>query len=249
MTHSAEKIHLLDKKVALWQPAQGYKASTDSVFVAAACPVKAGQTVLDMGCSAGNITFPLLWRVPKAVITGLDIQQDYLDLAIKNKEESFPHSQLDFIHADIRNFTIANARQRFDHVVTNPPYLEAGTHLTSPDKGKAIARGHNAAENTQTLKEWLDTAHSVLKSGGTLTLIHRADTTDDIIRRLGKRFGAIDIFPLYSKRGQDAKRVIIRAIKDRKTPSRLRAGIIVHNNDGTYTADADNILRSGAPIL
>ena len=249
MTNTAEKIHLLNKKITLWQPLQGYKASTDSVFVAAACPVKSNETVLDMGCSAGNIIFPLLWRVPDAIATGIDIQKEYLDLAIENKNENTPHAELRFIHEDIRNFCIENAKERFDHIVTNPPYMEAGTHIVSPDKGRAMARGHHTDDNTQTLKEWLDTAHRNLKSGGTLTLIHRADMLDDILRRLGKRFGATEIFPVYSKIGRDAKRVIIRTIKDRKTPCSVREAILVHNEDGTYTEYADNILRGGAAIL
>ena len=249
MTAQTEKIHLLDKKVTLWQQVGGYKASTDSVLVAAACPVKPNQTVLDMGCSAGNITYPLLWRVPEAIVTGIDIQTEYLALAEQNKDENNPDYHARFIHGDVRTYRLDDAKDRYDHVVTNPPYLETGKHLVSPNDGIAKARGHNTDENIQTLKEWLDTAHAVLKSGGTLTLIHRADMLDQIIQRLGKRFGAVEIIPIYTKPNRDAKRVIVRAIKDRKTPARLREAILLQNADDTYTQAADNILRGGAPIL
>lgn len=79
-------------------------------------------------------------------------------------------------------------------------------------------------------------------------MIHRADMVDKIIQGLGRKFGAIEIMPLYPKIGQEAKRVIIRAIKDRKTSARLHAGIILHQENGGYTTAADAILRDGAAI-
>jgi len=87
-----------------------------------------------------------------------------------------------------------------------------------------------------------------MKPGGSLSVIHRADQTDKIIQAMGKRFGAIEIIPLWPKIGVDAKRVIIRAIKDRKTPSMIRSGLVLHENDGGYTKGADLILKSAMPL-
>ena len=58
-------------------------------------------------------------------------------------------------------------------------------------------------------------------------------------------FGAIEIIPLWSRAGIEAKRVIIRAIKDRKTPARIHAGLVLHELDGSYTEAADAVLRDG----
>ena len=105
-----------------------------------------------------------------------------------------------------------------------------------------------AGERVMTLQDWIDAGFRNLKSGGSFTIIHRADMTDKIIQGLGKKFGAIEIIPLYPRLGDAAKRVIIRAVKDRKTPAKLHAGVILHENDGSYTAAADAILRDGAAI-
>ena len=42
LTHDA----FLCGKLHLWQPKQGYRAATDAVLLAAACPAKAGDTRL-----------------------------------------------------------------------------------------------------------------------------------------------------------------------------------------------------------
>ena len=48
---SADKF--LCGRLNLLQPRRGYRAATDPVLLAAACPAIAGESVLDMGCGAG----------------------------------------------------------------------------------------------------------------------------------------------------------------------------------------------------
>ena len=130
----------------------------------------------------------------------------------------------------------------FDQVICNPPYLNGGAHIQSPKAHKQLAIGHG--EDDMDLKDWIDAGHRNLRSGGSLTIINRADATDKIIRDMGRKFGAIEIIPLWPKLSVKAKRVIIRGIKDRKSPATLHPGIVLHNADGEYTAAAERILRN-----
>ncbi len=243
MTDSPE-IHVLDHKVRLYQAAGGFRTSLDSVFLASACRAKDNEHVFDMGCGVGGASFCLLWRVPECHVTGVDIQQSHVDLANANIAlNDGAHARAEFTCADIRGYT---PEARFDHVICNPPYLDAGTYTQSAAPERATALGHG--EEGMDVKDWIDAGFHALKSGGSLTMIHRADFTDKIIQGMGRRFGAVEIIPLYPRMGVDAKRVIIRAIKDRKTPAKLCAGIILHEEDGAYTKEADNILRDGSAI-
>ncbi len=245
MTEPAE-IYVLGKKVRLLQPVQGFRTSLDSVMLAAACPAQDGERVLDMGCGVGGASFCLLYRQPGLDLTGLDIQQDYIDLANKNVAINGPVLKVSFLHCDIRQFDCADKDQRYDHAICNPPYLEAGHHMPSPHEGRAAALGHHELE--MTLKDWVDAAFRLLKPRGVLTMIHRADSTDRIIQALGKRFGAVEIIPLWPKVGEPAKRVIIRAGKDRKSPATLYSGLVLHEEDGSYTIAADKILRHASAL-
>ena len=106
-----------------------------------------------------------------------------------------------FIADDIRDFEPSldddpDNDHGFDHVICNPPYLESGAHIQSPSAHKQLAIGLG---EDKTLKDWIDAAHRNLRSGGTFTIINRADAaTDKIIRKMGKRFGAIEIVPLWA---------------------------------------------------
>lgn len=243
MAENGVEIHVLDHKVRLLQPEKGFRTSLDSVFLAAGCPATPGERVLDMGSGVGGAAFCLLWRVPGIHVTGVDIQPSHAEMARHNIILNEMEGRAEFFASDIADYRCVLS---FDHVICNPPYLESGTYTPSPSAERAMALGHEGRETT--LKNWIDAAFQNLKPGGRFTIIHRADMMDKIILGLGKRFGAIEIIPLYPRLGEEAKRVIVRAIKDRKTPARLHAGIILHKADGSYTDAADAILRDGDPI-
>ena len=238
------EISVLGQRVRLLQPGQGFKTSFDSIMVAAACPVQGKETVLDLGCGVGGATFCLLERVPDSKITGIDIHSGFIDLAKKNAALNNKEGQADFVSADIREYQIEDPAQRYDHVICNPPYEDSKARVASPYADKEIALGQDA-----TTEEWILCALRALKPQGTLTCIHRAERVDQLILAMGRRFGAIEVIPLYSKQGQVAKRVIVRARKDRKSPAVMHHGITIHKDDGGYTEIADSILQEGQGIL
>lgn len=211
-------------------------------MLASACPAKQGESILDLGCGVGGAGFCVLMRVADTKLTGIEIQQDHVDLAQKNIGLNNMNGRAEFICANIKDYKGAWV----DHVICNPPYLDAGTHTPSPSKTKATALYHD--DENLSVRDWIDCGFLHLKAGGSFTIIHRADQTDKIIQGMGKRFGAIEIIPLWPRAGEIAKRVIIRALKERKTPVQLHAGIVLHETDGSYTAQADAILRDMQPL-
>ncbi len=236
----AQEIYVLDKKVRLMQPqGGGFRTSLDSVMLAAAVPAKVGQSVLDMGCGVGGASFCLLWR-EDVQLTGIDVNAGYVELARKNNDLNAKSARFDV--ADIREYQ----SPLFDHVMLNPPFFEAGTHLSSPDEGKARANGH--IDEDLSLKDWIKAAHRLVKSNGSMTIIYPSGGIDKIIQFMGKSFGAIEIIPLWQRAGAEARRVILRAIKDRQTPARILPGLILHETDGSYTIEADSVLRNGNKI-
>ena len=60
------------------------------------------------------------------------------------------------------------------------------------------------------------------------------------------RFGDIRVAPLYARDGHAASRVIVQGIKGSRAPLQLLPGLILHNDDNSFTADAEAILRDGA---
>ena len=242
-------IFVLNKSLSLYQIEGGFRTSTDSVLLGASCPVKNGESLLDLGCGVGSAGLCALKRVEGATLLGLDIQNDHVEMAKKNALENEMSERADFIHHDIRESADMGS---FNHVICNPPYKETGAHISSPSKKKAVAMGHQDAG--QSLQDWISFAWAHIKGQGSLSMIHEASKTDEIIHNLysakgGRRFGKVEIFPIFSKKGQAANRVIIRAWKHKKSGSILHRGIVMHNSDGSYSKDAEAVLRDKQPLF
>jgi tRNA1(Val) A37 N6-methylase TrmN6 len=241
----ATEIYVLDRAVRLLQPAEGgFRTSLDSVMLAAACPALEGDNVLDMGCGVGGAAFCLLRRVPGARVTGVEVQGEYAALAAENIALNGAQGRAAFVHADIRDYVAAVP---FDHVICNPPYLDAGTHTPAPDGARAAALGHG--DDTMDAATWVDAGFRRLKSRGSLTVIHRADAVDRIVQAMGRRFGGITLIPLWPRAGEAAKRVVIRAVKDSRSPAALHPGLVLHEPDGAYTPAAEAVLRRGEGLF
>ena len=122
-------------RLHLWQPKKGYRAATDPVILAAACPARAGERVLDLGCGAGAAALCLAARVPGVQLAGLEVQPAYATLARRNAVENGVDMQVEC--GDLAQMPVA-LRRDFDHVIANPPYYPAGG-TRSPNAARATA--------------------------------------------------------------------------------------------------------------
>ena len=235
---------LLNKKICVEQPSDGFKIAIDTVLLAAACPAKKNQTVLDAGSGVGGVTFCLLQREPDLKVIGIEVDEENHNYAIKNRDLNGVKNQVDF---RLGNLFETEFDSRFDHVVTNPPYLQKGTYNVSPSGIKDTAHGFNS--EGLSVKHWIKNLHKSLVYGGTLTLIYRADKLDEILSAIYKKFGAIEIIPLWPREGQEPKRIIIRAKKGKGAPLRMLTGLVLHDNENKYSHEAEDILREGKGLF
>ncbi len=241
MSEDTTDDRLLDGRVIVRQPVNGYRAAIDPVLLAAAVRAKPGQNVLDAGCGTGAAMFCLAARVPGLKLTGLEIQQYHAVLAGEGVAlNKLTHTYIcvgDLLHPppDLLN--------AFDIVLTNPPYGDGGT--PPPDASLAIAHMEGEAD----VAAWITACLACLKSKGRLVMIHRADRLSDILAALhAKNAGDIRIIPIFPKAGAPARRVIVDAGKDRRSPDTVLPGLVLHEADGKYTASADAILRQAGVL-
>lgn len=247
MTYAAEALSddkFLCGKLRLLQPRKGYRAATDPVLLAAACPAKAHERVLDMGCGVGAAALCLGWRVPGVLLSGIEIQPDYADLARQNGRRN--GIGFDVHEGDIRQMP-KPLRVEFDHVITNPPYYGSGT--ASPVAGRAVAM-----QVEMPLSEWVRAGARRLTPGGWLTLICGADGLPDVLAGMGDKLGSVSVLPLQPRIGRAAVRILVRARKGGRTPFRLLAPLTLHagqehsGDREDYTPEANEVLRNGADL-
>ncbi|MEZ5823582.1 MAG: methyltransferase [Geminicoccaceae bacterium] len=233
---------LLDGRVRLRQPKLGYRVAMDTVLAAACVPADGDTHVLDAGAGTGGISLCVLARVPAARITAIERDDEHLAYL----ETNLAGSHAEIIAGDL--FGPALRGRSFDHVVTNPPFFEAGAHRLPKTGSKRVA-GHAAPGDGRGVADWIEACMKRTVSGGSLSIVHRAEAAGEILRALDQRFGDVLLVPVFTHHERlFAHRVLVRARKGSRAPLRLHRGLCLTEADGSESAAARAILRDGQSL-
>lgn len=233
------KDQILDGRLTIRQPASGYRVAIDPILLAAACRAKSGENVLDLGCGVGTAALAVAWRIPGVICHGIDKQAELIRMAHENAGENNLSERVTFEIANVLDF--ASAEVFFDHAIANPPYMRKESATASSNPIKAAAN----IESDAGLKDWVEAAWRNLKPGGSVALIHRADRLVEVLSTVSCRFGEIAVTPVQPRAEQAAHRVIVTARKNVATPLVLLPPFVLHKADGSFTAEAERLLRAG----
>jgi tRNA1(Val) A37 N6-methylase TrmN6 len=226
----------LDGRVIVRQPETGFRAGLDAVMLAAAVPD--GATALELGAGAGTASLCLAARLPSVAITGIEIDRDLVQLANDNAAANGMQDRVRFAAANAFALPLEFKRE-YDSVLINPPFHGEGQ--ASPEPGRA-----RALMDDGTLGDWLQAGLKRTISGGTFTAILRADRMNEALVALP--LAGVSVLPLWPKPWESAKRILVQVRKGSGAAFRLLPGLILHDNSGAYTPDADAILRGKATL-
>jgi tRNA1(Val) A37 N6-methylase TrmN6 len=229
----------LNGRVIVHQAASGFRAGLDAVMLASTVPAKESDEVLELGAGSGTASLCLSARVPNVSIVGVEIDGPLAALANTNAASNKCDARVRFVEADV--FALPpDLKRDFAHVFCNPPFHDAQGEVSPlPSRDRALRDAGRFAD-------WIETGLKRTVSGGTFTVILRADRLAEALARMPER--GVTIFPLWPRAGEPAKRVILQVRKGSRAASTLLPGLVLHNADGSYTAEADAILRDGASL-
>jgi tRNA1(Val) A37 N6-methylase TrmN6 len=235
---------VLGGRLRLLQPARGHRAGHDAILLAAAA--SATKHAVDLGAGVGTAGLALLARNVAARVTLVEIDPTLSALARENARRNGYGERAEIIVADVRNFARGKPAGRIaaDLVLANPPFNDPARRRTSADAARR--RAHVAPKSD--LGTWITAAERALAPGGRLVLIHRPEHIEAILAGFSGRFGAAEIIPIFARPGAAAIRVVVRAVKGRRTPPSLRPGLVLNETDGRPSAAAEAILRDAAPL-
>ena len=245
--HSMTDDAFLGGKLQILQPEKGYRAGIDAVFLASTIPVKEGETVFEAGIGGGVASLCVLARNPLVHVTGIEASTRYAVLCEQNAKRNNFGNSVRVVHADVkdamrRDLASMPEHGSFAHAFANPPFFDEGKVTASPSLLKANAHAFGPDD----LEAWIKLLHSMVTLRGSVTLVHRAETLGKLLTFMEPRFGDIRVAPLYARDGKAASRVVVQGLKGSRAPLQLLPGLILHNDDNSFTADAEAILRDGA---
>ena len=231
----------LGGRVIAAQPAKGFRAGHDTVLLAAAVPAGAGSVALELGSGAGVASLCLAARVPGARIVGIEIDPELVRLANENAARNGVADRVFFFTADTSAFLPMASNLdlswpakaghpgdggfrpgvgTFDHVFFNPPF-----HPYSAHASPVGARDRATRDSSDAIRSWTGRALSLVRDGGTVTAIVRADRVHEILDEARDSGGIV--FPLFPRSGANPKRVIIRIIKTERVSADAKFPIVL----------------------
>ncbi len=245
----------LGGQVMLVQPARGYRAGIDAVFLAATAqpqPERTEQRILDAGAGVGTVGLLAAWRLRKQVdvhVTLLERSTGLAALAGRNVRDNGFAGIARVVCADLLGpSTELEAhgvhRESFDLVLANPPYHVDARGTPSGDAVKAGA--HAMGEDD--LERWARVLARLTRPGGEVVVVHKAEAMGQLLSVLAPRFGGLRVMPLYPRAGAPASRILVKGVKGSRAPLILLPGTPLHGEGNAFTPAATAVLRFGAGL-
>jgi tRNA1(Val) A37 N6-methylase TrmN6 len=217
-------------------------------LLAAATAGRAGEQAVDLGAGVGGAGLALAARVGGLKVTLIEIDAALSRLAAENARLNHMDDRVTALACDVEDVDALAAAGlgpgSAERVLMNPPFHDARRHNVSPDARRRLA--HAGAPGL--LERWIASAAWLLKPGGVLTLIWRADTLEDVLAALAGAFGGIAVLPVAPREGAAPIRVLVRAVKGGTVAPVHLPALILNDAQDKPTPAVEAVLRGGQAL-
>lgn len=202
------------------------KVGTDGVLIGAWADVEGAKHILDMGTGSGLIALMVAQRNEEALIEAIDIDEGAVLQARSNIEASPWRERIVVAHSDANSYT---SSQRFDHIVSNPPFFT--TTLLSPDERRAMARHCS----TLTYDDIVTAAECLLMPGGRLSLILPTSEAAQFRRVAFERLWLSRETTVLTRKGDQPKRTMMEFVLCEEPLMPRVDTLEIYDVNGTYS--------------
>ncbi len=185
---------------------------------------KRNERIIDLGTGCGIIPLMIYDSAKNNNIYAVEIQEKLADIAKRSVILNNLEKEINILHDDMQNLLNRFPAEFFDVITSNPPYIPAGKGKVSSKEEQLFAR-HEININIDNMTA---ICSRLLKKRGRLFLIHRADSLIQVIMVLRKYLFEPKVLKfIYTKKNQNAKRVLIEARKEGGTELKVAPPLIL----------------------
>lgn len=225
-------------KILVRQPESGYRFSLDSILLADSLHPMPGDRIVDLGTGCGIISLIIAYRNRDVKLFGIEMQSVLAEIAHLNVVENQMTDRIKIHCEDLKNLHPDNFRGPFDLVVSNPPFIKAGTGRLGPDTEQSIARHEIEASLSDVLKS----AYRLLKVSGKMAIIYPASRLVDLLYNL--RCFKLEpkwLRQIQPKTNDPANRIIVHAVKEGRPGLKIESALIIYSPDGAYSHEVEQM--------
>lgn len=210
----------------------------DAVLLSGFAQLKPNSRCIDLGTGTGIIPLLLEAKYKPVHTIGLELQPDSADMARRSVLLNHLQNKIDIVEGDLKEADQLFEAASFDVVTCNPPYMIGQHGLKNEGDAKAIARH----EIHCTFDDVARQSARLLKSGGSLYLVHRPFRLAEIMVTLTKYHLEPKrmqlVYPFIDK---EPNMVMIQATRGGKSRITVEKPLIVYEKPGVYTSEIYDI--------
>lgn len=230
----------------IYQNKKGYRFSVDSLLVFSFVNLSHAKKIADLGAGSGIIGLLLARKYRDSRVYLIELQKSLYENCKRNIEVNDFAERVVALNEDIRLIAKGKVIQglesnSFDLIVSNPPFRRLKTGKISPEDERALARH----EITMELKDLLKASYRLLKVGGRVCFIYLPERLVEVLlnlRNTGLEPKRVRF--VHSKFNEQARMVLIEAVRGRRPGIIIEKPFIIYNEDGTYTEEMASIYES-----
>ncbi|WP_353421403.1 tRNA1(Val) (adenine(37)-N6)-methyltransferase [Staphylococcus delphini] len=238
MLQPGERLdYLIREDLRIIQNDAVFSFSTDALLLGHFTEVRKRDRILDM--CAGNGVIPLLLSDKgNNVITGVEIQPQLVNMAERSIQYNHLEDRITMVEMDINALVQAYAPAQFDLITCNPPYFKANQTNQHQLEAHKIARH----EIFCTLDDCLRVSNHLLKEGGRIVMVHRAERMLDLFESMRHyRIEPKRLHMIYSKPGKAAQTIVVEGRKGGRQGLDIAPPFYIYDAQGEYTPEMKEI--------
>lgn len=224
-------IHIIQKKEA-------FRFGVDAVLLANFVRIRRGIRVIDLCTGTGIIPFIIAGKTEAASITGIEIQEEMVEMADRSIAFNGLEGKVNFIHGDLKDKELLKKIPKADVITVNPPYKLQSSGILNPDDKFAIARH----EICCTLEDVIVAARTLLKDNGRLFMVHRPERVADILCLMRKhKIEPKTIRMVHPNTKKAPNIVLVEGQRDGGAFLKWDPPLYVYKDEGGYSEEIDRI--------
>jgi tRNA1Val (adenine37-N6)-methyltransferase len=235
---------LFGGELQVYQKKQGYRFSIDSILLADFVTIRSGNKVVDLGTGNGVVPLILAYRYPSITLTGIEIQLQMADRAMRNIRLNGYEDRVEIAQMDIASAVERFKPESFDAAVCNPPYRQARSGRLSLSSEKQIAR-HEIKAN---LSDFVMAAAFLVKNKGCFACIQLADRTIDLVSAMrSARLEPKRLRTVHAFSNASASMVLVEAVKEGRRGIDILPPLVIYDSAKNYNAELNAIAPRSKP--
>lgn len=215
------------KQFSIEQKRSAMKVGTDAMLLGSIAGKNTPTTILDVGTGTGVIALMMAQRFPEAKVSAIELNSEAFEEAQLNFTNSPFSDRVRCRQGDFRDYI---TEERFDLVISNPPYFI--NSLLSSDESRSAARHANSLTPDAFIKKVAE----LISKDGQVVVIVPADLNDVwVVAAKSEGMFLQEIVEVKGKEKSPPNRVILTFAK--KDTGLMTSELIVRNEGGKYTDD------------